>query len=117
MISTSGTIGRTVIFDGKPAYFQDSNIVWIDNDEKLVTNKYLYQIFQTIEWITTKGGTIERLYNKLIEETAISLPPIETQKQIVEEIEAEAHLVESASKLIEIYEQKTKAAINKLWEE
>ena len=36
LLSTSGTIGRTVVFDGKPAYFQDSNIVWIDNDENLV---------------------------------------------------------------------------------
>ena len=33
LISAAGTIGRTVVYDGKPAYFQDSNIVWIDNDE------------------------------------------------------------------------------------
>ena len=32
LISAAGTIGRTVVYDGKPAYFQDSNIVWIDND-------------------------------------------------------------------------------------
>ena len=41
LISCSGTIGRTVVFDGKPSYYQDSNIVWIDNDEKIVTNQYL----------------------------------------------------------------------------
>ncbi|HDW4019774.1 TPA: restriction endonuclease subunit S, partial [Escherichia coli] len=29
LISASGTIGRTVIFDGRESYFQDSNIVWI----------------------------------------------------------------------------------------
>lgn len=29
LISAAGTIGRLVVFDGKPAYFQDSNIVWI----------------------------------------------------------------------------------------
>ena len=38
LISASGTIGRRVIYDGKPAYFQDSNIVWIDNNEELVLN-------------------------------------------------------------------------------
>lgn len=27
LISAAGTIGRTVVFDGNPAYFQDSNIV------------------------------------------------------------------------------------------
>ena len=31
-----------VVFDGNPAYFQDSNIVWIKNDESLVLNRYLY---------------------------------------------------------------------------
>ena len=42
---------------------------------------------------------------------------LEIQEQIVEKIEAERTLVESAKKLIQIYEQKTKATINKLWEE
>lgn len=117
LISTSGTIGRTVVFNGEPAYFQDSNIVWIENDEKKVYNNYLNLVFQDIDWITTKGGTIERLYNKLIEEQVISIPPLTIQKQIVEKIEAERVLVESSKKLIEIYEQKTKDVIAKLWEE
>ena len=117
LISTSGTIGRTVVFDGESAYFQDSNIVWIENDEKKVFNNYLNLVFQDIDWITTKGGTIERLYNKLIEEQVISIPPLAIQKQIVEKIEAEGALVESAKKLIEIYEEKTKDAVAKLWEE
>ena len=42
LISCSGTIGRTVVFDGNDAYFQDSNIVWIKNDESIVLNRYLY---------------------------------------------------------------------------
>ena len=29
LISAAGTIGRTVVFNGEDAYFQDSNIVWI----------------------------------------------------------------------------------------
>ena len=41
LISAAGTIGRTVVYDGEPAYFQDSNIVWIDNDESIVLNSYL----------------------------------------------------------------------------
>lgn len=36
LISAAGTIGRRVRYDGAPAYFQDSNIVWIDNDETKV---------------------------------------------------------------------------------
>ena len=84
LISTSGTIGRTVVFDGKSAYYQDSNIVWIDNDEERVLNKYLYYFYQTNPWKIDIGGTIERLYNENIEKTSVSLPPLEEQQRIVD---------------------------------
>lgn len=48
LISASGTIGRAVIYDGEDAYFQDSNIVWINNDESMVLNKYLYPLAELI---------------------------------------------------------------------
>jgi type I restriction enzyme S subunit len=41
LISAAGTIGRAIQYDGAPSYFQDSNIVWIDNDETIVLNSYL----------------------------------------------------------------------------
>ena len=84
LISTSGTIGRTVVFDGKPAYYQDSNIVWIDNNEERVLNKYLYYFYQTNPWKIDIGGTIERLYNENIEKTSIPLPSLEEQQRIVD---------------------------------
>lgn len=50
------------------------------------------------------------------ERIEIPVPSLDIQEQIVNKIEAERALVESAEKLIEIYEQKTKAVISKLWE-
>ena len=83
LISCSGTIGRTVVFDGKPAYFQDSNIVWIDNDEKIVTNKYLNFLYQLNPFIVSTGGTINRLYNSGIEEAEVMIPLLSEQQRIV----------------------------------
>ena len=83
LISAAGTIGRTVIFDGAPAYFQDSNIVWIDNDEKVVLNKYLFYCYQLKPWQVSSGGTISRLYNENISRTEIPVPPLEVQERIV----------------------------------
>ena len=83
LISASGTIGRTVIFDGEPAYFQDSNIVWISNDETQVTNLFLYYFYQTKPWQVSSGGTIARLYNDNILRTKIPVPPLEVQAEIV----------------------------------
>ena len=83
LISASGTIGRTVIYNGEDAYFQDSNIVWIDNDETVVKNKYLYYFYSTNPWKISNGGTISRIYNKDIEKIKIFVPPIEIQNKII----------------------------------
>jgi type I restriction enzyme S subunit len=83
LISAAGTIGKTVIFDGEDSYFQDSNIVWISNDESMVINKYLYYYYQIVDW-KTDGGTIKRLYNENLSSTPIAIPPIDVQQRIVE---------------------------------
>ena len=83
LISAAGTIGRTVIYNGEPAYYQDSNIVWVDNDESMVLNKYLYYFYQTQPWRASTGGTIARLYNDNISQTKIPIPPLEKQREIV----------------------------------
>ena len=83
LISASGTIGRTVIFDGENSYFQDSNIVWIDNDETLVLNKYLYHFYKIAKWGIVEGGTIQRLYNDNLKKVKISIPPLKEQQRIV----------------------------------
>lgn len=82
LISASGTIGRSVIYDGKDAYFQDSNIVWIHNDETKVLNKYLYYYYQIVEW-NVEGGTIKRLYNNNLAKTKIAVPSLSEQERIV----------------------------------
>ncbi len=78
LISASGTIGRAIIYDGKPAYFQDSNIVWIDNDETLVKNDFLFYAYSNVKW-NTEHTTILRLYNDNFRNTLIPLPPLNEQ--------------------------------------
>ncbi len=87
LISASGTIGRRVIYDGKPAYFQDSNIVWIDNDEKLVLNEFLYQFYSICDWNPSRGATISRLYNDDLRKIKITFPNIDEQKILLPQIE------------------------------
>ena len=82
LLSASGTIGRTVVYNGEDAYFQDSNIVWISNDESQVTNAFLYYCYQIVDW-KIDGGTIKRLYNYNLKNTIIPVPSLSEQKRIV----------------------------------
>ena len=82
LMSASGSIGRTVVYDGSDAYYQDSNIVWINNDESKVLNQYLYYCYKNIHWFTSKGSTILRLYNDNIRNAEITVPDLQSQQKI-----------------------------------
>ncbi|MGN8353094.1 restriction endonuclease subunit S, partial [Helicobacter pylori] len=99
LISASGTIGRAVIYDGKPAYFQDSNIVWIDNDETLVKNDFLFYAYSNIKW-NTEHTTILRLYNDNFRNTLIPLPSLNEQIAIANILSDLDHYLYSLRALI-----------------
>ncbi|HOV12700.1 MAG TPA: restriction endonuclease subunit S [Spirochaetota bacterium] len=118
LISASGTIGRRVRYDGEPAFFQDSNIVWIDNDEKQVLNDYLYVFYEFCNWKPSKGATISRLYNSDLTSIKIVYPKsIEEQKNIlkkINELSTETKRLEGIyRKKIEALEEMKKAVLEK----
>ena len=82
LISASGSIGRTVVYNGEDAYYQDSNIVWLKHDQQL-DNSYLKQYYGIIKWSGIEGTTIKRLYNKNILETSIFLPRSVAEQQAI----------------------------------
>jgi type I restriction enzyme S subunit len=99
LISAAGTIGRTMVYDGEPAYYQDSNIVWIDNKEGLVLNKYLYYVLQVAKY-NTEGGTIQRLYNSILKNTKFICPTKSEQTAISTALSDTDALIENLEKLI-----------------
>ena len=101
LISAAGTLGRTVVFDGRPAYFQDSNIVWLKIDKSQLCNDYLAHYYKVIKWASSEGSTISRLYNGIICDTEILLPPLEEQTAIAEALSDIDSLIFSMQKLIE----------------
>lgn len=100
LISAAGTIGRTVVYDGKPSYFQDSNIVWIENDETQVLNSFLIQCYAMKPWFISDGGTISRLYNDNILKAKIPVPPIQEQERIVEILDRFGKLYNDISQVL-----------------
>lgn len=74
LISAAGTIGRVVVFDGEEAYYQDSNIVWLNINKAKISNSFLYYFYQNTEWDSLEGSTIKRLYNNDLLLKKIAIP-------------------------------------------
>ncbi|MDM1056021.1 restriction endonuclease subunit S [Myroides sp. 1354] len=113
LISAAGTIGRTVVYDGNDAYFQDSNIVWIDNDNKNITNEFLYYILQIVKY-NTEGGTIQRLYNNVLKSTKFSSPSIQEQEKISTFLSLVDKRIQTQNKIIGQLETLIKGLCQKL---
>lgn len=73
IVSAAGTIGRISVFDGKPAYFQDSNLIWIDNDNSIIDNSFLAVAYPRIKWAIS-STTIARIYNDTVRQTSTTAP-------------------------------------------
>lgn len=101
LISTAGTVGKTVIFDGKDAYFQDSNIVWLKVNKELIDRKFLWWFYRSYPWKALEGTTIQRLYNNIILDTKINLPSIPEQKEIAGTLSLFDIYIDDLSELIE----------------
>ena len=104
LISASGSIGRTVEFAGNNEYFQDSNIVWLNHDERL-SNPFLKCFYSVVKWAGIEGSTIKRLYNDNILNTVICMPSVPEQKRI-------GLFFENLDNLITLHQRKGKAAVS-----
>lgn len=128
LVSMTGTVGKE----------DYGNVCQIDVDDKFLLNQrvgkfeiktddldqqYLYYVAQTDSFrkqlfANSSGGVRQsNISNKGIESILIPLPPIETQTAIVLQIEKEIEFVKGNKQLIEIFEQKIKDRIAKVWGE
>lgn len=81
LISAAGTIGRTVEYMGEDAYYQDSNIVWLNHSNE-IDNKFLKYLYSHTNWNNLEGATIKRLYNSILLSTKSNCPSLSEQQSI-----------------------------------
>lgn len=113
MITCAGTVGKCVIYDGKDAYYQDSNIVWIDNPSQCISNSFLYHLLAKVDWRKLNSTTIIRIYNDDLRNLKLSYPQIEEQQKISRLLSLLDERIATQNKIIEDL-KKLKSAISKL---
>ena len=119
---TGATYGKTLYFDSDEKSAFAGFLIRINLDKKRIISKYYWSFAQSANYweqansLMTGGGQPQFNANA-VGKIIVPVPPLDVQKKIVEEINAQRQLVKSAEKLIEIYEQKIKDAVARLWEE
>ena len=112
MITCAGTVGKCVIYDGKDAYYQDSNIVWIDNPSQYIGNGFLYHLLANVDWRKLNSTTIIRIYNDDLRNLKLSYPQIEEQKKISRLLSLLDERISTQNKIIEKLESLIKGIRN-----
>ncbi|HDJ3126102.1 TPA: restriction endonuclease subunit S [Staphylococcus aureus] len=114
LISASGSIGKTIEYKGEEAYYQDSNIVWLDHNEE-VLNVFLKYFYILVKWNGVEGTTIKRLYNKNILNTKIDLPTISEQQKIGDFFGYIDNLIEIHERKLEFLKQRKQSLLQKMF--
>ncbi len=128
LISMTGTVGKedygnVCMVDADGDFLLNQRVGKFEISSKLLDNDFLYKCanqkwFRDQIFKNSSGGVRQsNISNKGIEVIEIPLPELDVQKQIVAQLEKEQVLVNTNIELIEIFEQKIKDKIAKVWGE
>lgn len=115
-------VGKTAYFDLDGKYIFASFLLGIRPNKDVIDNKYLWFLLNKYrldgKYMSFMRQNVNGLFNREeLKDVVIPLPSLESQRKIVQKIEAERVLIDSAKKLIEIYEVKIKKKIGEVWGE
>jgi restriction endonuclease S subunit len=122
LFSKDGTVGKTALITSNVDFVVLSSLAILTPNTNNVLPEFLYQILST-DWFISKaienktGVAIRRIVLKTLKTILIPLPDLATQKKIVDIMNNEIKLINSSRSLIQIYEQKIKDRIAKVWEQ
>ncbi len=115
-------VGRSIIVPPleEPTTFSGFTIRARIEDERALPLFYA-QLFKSRDFAegikkVGRGANIRNLSQSILCELTIPLPPLETQRVIVAEIEAEQRLVEANRELITRFERKIEAVLARVWD-
>ena len=101
MITCAGTVGKCIIYNGEESYYQDSNIVWIDNPKEIISNDFLFYLLSRINWSYLNSTTIVRIYNDDLRNLKLYYPKHDEQKKLTHFLFLINERISTQNKIIE----------------
>jgi restriction endonuclease S subunit len=122
LYSKNGTIGVAKVVDWDFEFSIFVSLALIKPKHDLIDSLYLENYLNSDAALQqakarSKSGTVTNLHLIDIKTIQVPLPKIEIQRQIVDRLEKEKGLVNANKQLIELFEQKIKNRIAKVWGE
>jgi len=116
LITCSGTVGKCLPYDGKDAYYQDSNIVWIDNPTLEVSNDFLLTLLSNKDWGRLNSTTITRIYGSDLRDLSVVFPADEKeQHRIADFLSSIDNLITTQSQKLATLRNHKKALMQQLF--
>jgi type I restriction enzyme M protein len=121
--NTIELVGTAALFDiDDRDYIYPDLMIRVRADETVLLCEYLVVALQSPEARTFiknhasgSAGSMPKINQAIVESVPIPLPPLDIQRRIVAELEAERALVEANRKLIDIFEKKIQAKLTEIW--
>jgi type I restriction enzyme S subunit len=123
LMSLTGNVGRVGLYpDSMLPGLLNQRVARVRPDEQHLDKKFLFYMlnrddFEDAAIKSSSGIAQKNMSTEWLKGYEIPLPPIEIQREIVAELEAEQKLIDANKKLIEIYQAKTKSKIAEIWGE
>lgn len=120
LITTEAPLGNVAQINTDEKIALAQRLITLIPNRKIIVDTFLKEILLT-DFMQQKlianqtGSTVYGIKAKTLKTIKFPVPPIETQRQIVAQIEKEQALVNANKQLIEIFEQKIKDRIAKVW--
>ena len=114
MITCAGTVGKCIIYNGEDSYYQDSNIVWIDNPNEILSNDFLYHLLCKVNWSHLNSTTIVRIYNDDLRNLKLYYPRHNEQKKITHFLQLINERIATQNKIIEKLQSLIKGLVDEL---
>jgi type I restriction enzyme M protein len=117
LIAGNGEVGAVKYYKGKFEAYQRTYVLHEFREDAIAKYCYAYldMALRPHVDLLKQGNTMPYIKRGMIADFEIPLPDLETQRTIVAEIEAEQALVNANKQLIERFEAKIKATINRVW--
>jgi type I restriction enzyme M protein len=123
--NTAELVGTAALFDvDEPNFIYPDLMIRVRADETQISRHYLLHILQgqsardyLMRNAVGAAGSMPKINQAIVERIPVPLPPLQTQKTIVAEIEAEQALVYANRELISRMEKKIQVTLARVWGE